>query len=129
MVAARLGLPQLTFANKVVVEGGTVTIHRQTDYGYDEVTAAMPAVVSVVEKTNEPRYPSFKGIMAAKKAPLETLTLADLGIDGGEVGLGSAWSTVRDFAARPPKAAGTVVTDDGDGAAQLEAFLVGQKLV
>lgn len=129
MVAARLGLPQMTFANKVIVEGDTLTIHRQTDYGYDEVTSSLPAVVSVVEKTNEPRYPSFKNIMAAKKAPLETLSLADLGVAAGDVGLGSAWSQVVDFTARPPKPAGTVVTDDGDGAARIEAFLVDQKLV
>ena len=129
MVAARLGLPQLTFANKVTVDGATVVIHRQTDYGYDEVSASLPAIVSVVEKTNEPRYPSFKNIMAAKKAPLETLNLNDLGIAASEVGLGSAWSAVADFAARPPKPAGVVVADEGDGAAKIEEFLVTAKLV
>ena len=74
MVAERLGVAQLTFAQKVDVEGSTVTIQRATETGYDTVEAAMPAVVSVVEKINEPRYPSFKGIMAAKKKPVETLS-------------------------------------------------------
>ena len=71
----------------------------------------MPAVVSVVEKINEPRYPSFKGIMAAKKKPVETLGVSDIGLDAGSVGLGAAWSAVAEFAARPPKAAGTVVAE------------------
>ena len=129
MVAERLGLPQLTFAEKVDVAGGTVTVQRVTDYGYDTVEAALPALVSVVEKINEPRYPSFKGIMAAKKKPVATLTVADLGLSADEVGLAGAWSTSRDFAARPPKAAGTIVKDDGDGGHQLAEFLVTHKFV
>ena len=88
MVAERLGRPQLTFANKVDIDGDAISIQRQTDYGYDKVSASLPALVSVVEKINEPRYPSFKGIMAAKKKPVETLTLSDVGVDASEVGLG-----------------------------------------
>jgi len=129
MVAARLGLPQLTFANKVDVNGTAITVQRITDYGYDEVAATLPAVVSVVEKTNEPRYPSFKNIMAAKKAPMETLTLSDLGVDASLVGLGNSWSQVASFADRPAKPAGTIVTDDGNAAAQIEEFLVAQKFI
>jgi len=129
MVAARLGLPQLTFANKVDVDGSAIKIQRVTDYGYDEVSATLPAVVSVVEKTNEPRYPSFKNIMAAKKAPMESLTLGDLGVDVATVGLGNAWSNVASFADRPAKPAGTIVADDGTGAEQIEAFLVAQKFI
>ena len=129
MVAARLGLPQMTFANKVEISGSELTIHRVTDYGYDEVKSALPAAVSVVEKTNEPRYPSFKNIMAAKKAPMETLTLADLGLDAASVGLANAWSQVADFAERPAKAKGTVVADDGSGAEKIEEFLVAQKFI
>ena len=79
MLAERLGAPQLSFASKVEIDGQAIRIHRQTDYGYDMVEASLPAVVSVVEKINEPRYPSFKGIMAAKKKPVETLSLADAG--------------------------------------------------
>ena len=77
----------LTFANKVDIEGGTVKIRRQTDYGYDNVEGELPAVISVAEKINEPRFPSFKGIMAAKKKPIETLTTSDAGLSAGDVGL------------------------------------------
>lgn len=129
MVAERLGRPQLTFAGKVEVEGESVRIQRQTDDGYDAVEGALPAVVSVVEKINEPRYPSFKGIMAAKKKPVETLTLSDLGIDASEVGLGGSWSAVEAFAARPPRQAGTVVADEGDGGLKLAEFLSTQKFI
>ena len=129
MLAERLGWPQLTFAGKVEVDGETVRIQRQTEDGTQTVEAALPAVVSVVEKINEPRYPSFKGIMAAKKKPVETLSLADLAVDAGDVGLGGAWSQVEDFADRPPRQAGTVVKDEGDGAAQLAEFLAAQKFV
>ena len=75
--------------------------------------ASLPAVVSVVEKINEPRYPSFKGIMAAKKKPVATLSLADLGVEAGQVGLGAAWSAVASFESAPPRQAGTIVTDEG----------------
>jgi len=86
-------------------------------------------VVSVVEKINEPRYPTFKGIMAAKKKPVQTLTLADLSIDGGSVGLANAASWVEDFAKRPPRAAGVVVKDDGDGGAKAAGFLAERKFI
>ncbi len=129
MVAVRLGVAPLTFANKVEVDGGTVKIQRQTDYGYDEVEGATPAVISVVEKINEPRFPSFKGIMAAKKKPIETISAADAGVSGDEVGLGAARSTVVQFADRPPKSAGVKVEDAGDGGVKIADFLAEQKLV
>ena len=129
MVAEHLGLPQVTFAQKVEVDGTTVRIQRQTEYGYDTVEASLPAVVSVVEKINEPRYPSFKGIMAAKKKPVETLAVADAGLDAAKLGQSAAWSTVASFAARPPKAAGTVITDDGEGGVRIANFLAEQKFV
>ncbi len=129
MVAERLSLPQLTFAGKVEVDGGTVRIQRVTDYGYDEVEASTPALVSVVEKINEPRYPSFKGIMAAKKKPVEKLTLADAGIDPSQVGLAQAWSAVESFAARPPREKGTIVEDGGDGGAKIAEFLSTSKFI
>src|SRR6202000_839315 len=115
MVAERLGVPQLTLAGKVEVAGGEVTIRRVTDDGVATVTGALPAVVSVNEKINEPRYPTFKGIMAAKKKPVQTLTLADLGVEAGQVGLANAGTWVEDFAQRPPRAAGVQVKDEGDG--------------
>ncbi len=129
MVAERLGLPQLTYANKVEVTGGGITIQRQTEYGHDVVQAQLPAVVSVVEKINEPRYPTFKGIMAAKKKPIQTLGCADVGIETDQVGLGAAWSVVEDFADRPPRQQGTIVTDEGDGGVKLAEFLAAQKFI
>ena len=129
MLAERLGLPQLTFAKKVEVDGGTVRIHRLTEDGYQVVEATTPAVVSVVEKINEPRYPSFKGIMAAKKKPLSTLSATDAGIEAGQVGLSAAWSEVEDFAEAPPRQAGQVVKDEGDGGVKLAEFLASKKFV
>jgi electron transfer flavoprotein beta subunit len=129
MVAERLGLPQLTLAGKVDVDGSSVTVRRVTDDGYAVVTGSLPAVVSVVEKINEPRYPTFKGIMAAKKKPVETLTLADLAVDPGLVGLANAASWVEDFAAKPPRTAGTVVKDEGDGGSKAAAFLAERKFI
>jgi electron transfer flavoprotein beta subunit len=93
------------------------------------VQASLPAVISVVQKINEPRYPSFKGIMAAKKKPVETLSLADIGIDPGQVGLAGAATEVVSFAARPPRQAGTVVKDEGDGGVKAAEFLAAQKLI
>jgi len=129
MLAERLGVPQLTLASKVDIDGTAVTIRRVSDDGYDTVTGSMPAVVSVVEKINEPRYPSFKGIMAAKKKPVRTLSLAEAGIDPAEAGLASAATAVADFAARPPRAAGVMVTDEGDGGARAAAFLAERKFI
>jgi electron transfer flavoprotein beta subunit len=83
----------------------------------------------VVEKINEPRYPSFKGIMAAKKKPVETLSVADAGIDAAQVGGGASWTVVESFADRPAKAKGQVVTDDGNGGAAIAEYLVAQKLI
>ena len=131
LLAEYLGLPQLTLARKVTADpgGGTVTIERQTDNGYATVLGKLPVVVGVIEKINEPRYPSFKGIMAAKKKPMVTMTAADAGIDPGSAGLSGAHSEVDEAQPRPPKAAGQVVKDEGDGGAKLAAFLADQKLV
>jgi len=85
--------------------------------------------VSVVEKINEPRYPSFKGIMAAKKKPVETVGIADLGIEAAVVGQAAAWSAVANFAARPPKPAGTVIADEGDGGSKIASYLTEQKFI
>jgi len=129
MLAERLGAPQLTLAGKVDIDGTAVTIRRVTDEGYQVVSARLPAVVSVMEKINEPRYPSFKGIMAAKKKPVQTLSLAEAGIDPALVGLGNAATAVADFAARPPRQAGVVVKDEGDGGAKVAAFLAERKFI
>ena len=129
MLAERLGVPQLTLASKVDIDGDSVTVRRVTDDGYATVTGSLPAVLSVVEKINEPRYPSFKGIMAAKKKPVQALTLADLSIDPDTVGLAGSWTAVTDFAAKPPRAAGTIVKDEGDGGTKAAAFLAERKFI
>jgi electron transfer flavoprotein beta subunit len=129
MLAERLGVPQLSFASKVETDGTAITINRQADYGYDTVEATLPAVLSVVEKINEPRYPSFKGIMAAKKKPVETLSLADLELDAGSAGLAASATEVISFASRPPRQAGTIVTDEGDGGTQAAEFLAARKFI
>ncbi|MFF3669104.1 electron transfer flavoprotein subunit beta/FixA family protein [Microtetraspora malaysiensis] len=129
MLAERLGAPQLTLARKVEVNGSAIAIERITDYGYDKVEATLPAVVSVVEKINEPRYPSFKGIMAAKKKPVEALGIADASVDASAVGLAAAYSEVAEFAAAPPRAAGTIVKDEGDGGVKAADFLASKKFI
>jgi electron transfer flavoprotein beta subunit len=129
MLAERLGVPQLSYASKVQIDGDAITINRQADYGYDTVEATLPAVVSVVEKINEPRYPSFKGIMAAKKKPVQTMSVADIGLDASQVGLANAACEVLSFAKRPPRQAGTIVTDDGDGGGKAAEFLAGRKFI
>jgi electron transfer flavoprotein beta subunit len=129
MLAERLGIAALTGARKLVVDGQALTIERQTEVGYEVVTATAPAVVSVWDTINEPRYPSFKGIMAAKKKPVSTLSLADLGIDPAEVGSAGATSEVVAHQQRPPRAAGQKVVDDGQGGVALVQFLVSEKFV
>ncbi len=129
MLAELLGRPQLTHVRKLSVDGSTVTAERETDDGLFQLEASLPAVVSVTEKINEPRYPSFKGIMAAKKKPVTTLTLADAGIDPSEVGLGTAASSVSSAAPKPPRTAGERVSDEGDGGSKIAQYLVGQKII
>jgi electron transfer flavoprotein beta subunit len=129
MLAERLGLPQLTFASKVDIDGTSIKIQRLTDYGHDVVEATLPAVVSVVEKINEPRYPSFKGIMAAKKKPVAKLDAAAAGIDAALVGAGAATTAVVDATVRPPRSAGVKVKDEGNGGVALAEFLSAQKFI
>jgi electron transfer flavoprotein beta subunit len=127
VLAELLGYPQLTHAREVTIDGDTVKVTRETDEGLTYLEATMPAVLSVSEKINEPRYPSFKGIMAAKKKPVATLSVADLGV--GDVGLSAAWSSVVEAAPKPPREAGQRVEDEGDGGTKAAAYLVSQKLI
>ncbi|MGY1720756.1 electron transfer flavoprotein subunit beta/FixA family protein [Blastococcus sp. SYSU DS0753] len=129
LLAERLGIPQLSGARKVTIDGGTAKVERQTDGGYWALEAPLPAIISTWDTINEPRYPSFKGIMAAKKKPVETRTLADLGVDASTVGLANATTQVLDFAGRPPKGEGVKVPDEGDGAQKFVDFLASQKIV
>ena len=129
MLAERLGVPQLSFASRVEADEELIRIRRLADYGYDMVEASLPAVVSVVEKINEPRYPSFKGIMAAKKKLVEVLTLADLGLTGAEAGLAGSATEVTGFRKRPPRQAGTVTVDEGEGGIGAADFLTARKFI
>ncbi|MBU2667203.1 electron transfer flavoprotein subunit beta/FixA family protein [Actinoplanes bogorensis] len=124
MLAERLGIAALTGARKLTVDGARLTVERQTDEGYEVVTAPTPAVVSVWDTINEPRYPSFKGIMAAKKKPVRTVSIADLGLTPEE-----PTSAVLEFSPRPPRSAGTKVVDDGAGGTQLAGYLAAGKFV
>ena len=129
ILAERLGVPQVTLLSEVRVEDGAVTGRRDGDAASERLRASLPAVVSVTDLSGEARYPSFKGIMAAKKKPVEELDLSDLGIDAAEVGLAGAWTAVEDVTERPARTAGTVVKDEGEGGKQLAAFLAEQTFV
>lgn len=129
LLAEATGLPQLSGARRVTVEGSSVTIERVTDTGYDVVQASTPAVLSVVEKINDPRYPSFKGIMAAKSKKVTQLSIADLGLSADEVGLAAATTAVASFEVAPPRAAGVVVKDEGNGGAAIAEYLATKKLI
>jgi electron transfer flavoprotein beta subunit len=129
VIAEYLGLPQLTHLRKVTVEGGKVTGERETDDGVFTLEASLPAVVSVNEKINEPRFPSFKGIMAAKKKEVTTLTLAEIGVEADEVGVANAGSKVLSATPKPPKTAGEKVADEGEGGTKIAEYLVAQKII
>lgn len=129
MLAERLGLPQVTQVSQLEVSGSTVTGRRDSDIASETIEATLPALIGVTDQINEPRYPSFKGIMAAKKKPVETWSLSDLGLDASAVGLSSAWSTVDSFAQRPPREQGEIVKDEGDGGVKLAEFLSAKKFV
>ncbi|MFK4089040.1 electron transfer flavoprotein subunit beta/FixA family protein [Kribbella sp. NPDC020789] len=130
MVSERLGLPAVTLGSEVTVDGTSVKIRRDGDTASDTVEGTLPLVLSVSDQANEPRYPSFKGIMAAKKKPVETWSLADLELTPEQVGGSSAWTEVVEVTARPARTAGTIVTDeDGSGAGQLVEFLSTHKFL
>ncbi|MCD4534468.1 electron transfer flavoprotein subunit beta/FixA family protein [Nocardioides sp. cx-169] len=130
MLAERLNLPQVTFASVIETQGDQVRIKRDGDTATEVIGGTMPLVLSVTDQTGEARYPSFKGIMAAKKKPLDTWSLGDLGVDSGEVGLSVAWTEVEDTTERPPRTAGEIVKDeDGSGATALTDFLAAKKFI
>jgi electron transfer flavoprotein beta subunit len=129
MVADRLGMPAVVNAAALRTDGSTVTAERDTDDATEEVVAPLPALVSVTDRSGEARYPSFKGIVAAKKKPVDTWSLADLGIAADRVGTGGAATQVLSVRPSPPREAGTVITDEGDAAARLADFLAANKLL
>ncbi|MBL3668092.1 electron transfer flavoprotein subunit beta/FixA family protein [Streptomyces sp. M2CJ-2] len=129
LLAERLGVPQVTLLSEVSVEGGTVKGRRDGDAASEQLEASLPAVVSVTDQSGEARYPSFKGIMAAKKKPVQSWDLSDLGLETEEVGLEGAYTVVDSATERPARTAGTVVKDEGEGGKQLAAFLAERKFV
>ncbi|MFJ6410604.1 electron transfer flavoprotein subunit beta/FixA family protein [Streptomyces hydrogenans] len=132
ILAERLGVPQVTLLSEVKVEGGpngTVIGRRDGDTASEQLEASLPAVVSVTDQSGEARYPSFKGIMAAKKKPVEELELDDLDIDADEVGLAGSWTAVNSADERPARTAGTIVKDEGEGGKQLAEYLASQKFI
>jgi len=130
MLAERLGLPQVTLASVIETQGDQVRIKRDGDTATEVIGGTMPLVLSVTDQSGEARYPSFKGIMAAKKKPMETWSLGDIGVEADQVGLSVAWSEVEDTTARPPRTAGEIVTDeDGSGATALTEFLASKKFI
>ncbi len=130
MLAERLGLPQVTLGSRIERKENQLAVQRDGDTATEVVIGSMPLVASVTDQSGEARYPSFKGIMAAKKKPLETYSLGDLGVDAGEVGLSVAWSAVEETTERPPRTAGEIVKDeDGSGATALVGFLASKKFI
>ena len=132
MVAERLGIPQLSFVTEFTLgtaDESTVSARREGDGVIERLEAAVPAVVSVTDQSGEPRYPSFKGIMAAKKKPVTTWSLADLDLDPAVVGRSGSVTSVQQITRRPARQAGRLVPDEGDGGRQLAGFLASEKLI
>jgi electron transfer flavoprotein beta subunit len=130
MLAERLDLPQVTLGSVIESQGKEFRIKRDGDTSTEVIGATAPLVLSVTDQSGEARYPSFKGIMAAKKKPLETWSLSDIGVDASQVGLDAAWTAVEETEERPPRTAGEVVTDeDGSGATALVEFLASKKFI
>ncbi len=128
-LATELELPQLTLATEVVVTDGTVQVRRDLDHATEVLRAALPALVSVTDQANEPRYPAFAGIMAARKKHVDTIDLADLGIDPASVGAPGARTEVLSAAERPPREDRVLLTDEGEAGVRLAEYLVEHKLV
>ena len=126
-IAELLGLPSITFAKHVEVNGGALAVRRQTEAGFDEVECPLPALISVTAGVVEPRYPSFKGIMAAKSKPVETVTAADLGVT--PVGWDAAGQTIANVTKAEARKAGEIIEDDGEGYAKIVAFLENLKVI
>ena len=130
MLAERLDLPQVTLGSVIESQGKEFRIKRDGDTSTEVIGATAPLVLSVTDQSGEARYPSFKGIMAAKKKPMETWSLSDIGVDAGEVGLDAAWTAVENTEERPPRTQGEIVTDeDGSGAKALVEFLASKKFI
>lgn len=128
-IAELLDMAAVTFAKKIDVSDTSVKVERQTEAGYDEVEASLPCVVSVTAGVVEPRYPSFKGIMAAKKKPVDELTAADLGLSADQVGWSGARQEITEVSAAEARQAGEIVEDEGDAHERIVAFLEQLKVI
>jgi electron transfer flavoprotein beta subunit len=128
-IAEVMGLPSVTFAKEVAIADGMVSVKRQTEAGYDEVTCPLPCLVSVTAGVVEPRYPSFKGIMAAKSKPVDQVGVADLGIDASAVGWAGGGQEIIEIAPAPAREAGEVIEDDGESFGRIVAFLEELKVI
>jgi electron transfer flavoprotein beta subunit len=128
-VADRLRRPMISQVAQLKLDGGTATGKRQTEFGYDVIAVPLPAVVAVSDAINEPRYPSLKGIMGAKSKPTETLSLADLRLEGQRVGEAGSRTTVLAMAPPPPKGGQVKIEDDGSAAEKIVDFLAERKLL
>jgi electron transfer flavoprotein beta subunit len=128
-IAQILGIPPLTFAKEIAVDGDRVTIKRQSEAGFDVVEAALPALVACSSGINEPRYPQLKGIMAAKKKEIKVYTAADLGLSPEQVGEKGAREKVLTLGRPPQRQAGKAVTDEGEGGKQIADFLAEIKVI
>jgi electron transfer flavoprotein beta subunit len=128
-VAERLQRPVVSQAAELSLQDGTMSVKRQTEFGYDVIEAALPAVVAVSDAINEPRYPSLKGIMGAKKKPFDTVSLAELGIDPGEAGEAGSKTQVLALSAPPSRGDARKIEDDGNAAQAIVDFLAEKRLV
>ena len=128
-VSDRLRRPMVSQVAELTADGDAVTGKRQTEFGYDVIAAPLPAVVAVSDAINEPRYPSLKGIMGAKSKPQEVVSLADLGVDPGEVGEAGSRTTVRAVAPPPAKSDQVKIEDDGSGAEKIVDYLAERRLI
>lgn len=128
-IAAVLGLPSVTFAKAITVDGESVKVERQTESGFDEVTCPLPALVSVTAGVVEPRYPSFKGIMAAKSKPVDQVTVSDLGLSNDVVGWAGAGQVIVDVVEAEAREAGEIIEDDGEAFTRIVSFLSDLKVI
>jgi electron transfer flavoprotein beta subunit len=128
-VADRLRMPVISQISELEVANGTATAKRQTEFGYDTIAAPLPAVLAVADSLNEPRYPSLKGIMGAKKKPQETKGLADIGVDPSAAGEAGSRTTVLALSDPPSRGDTIKIEDDGTGAQKIFDFLVERKLI
>src|SRR5262249_53070817 len=128
-VAERLQRPVVSQAAELTVDSVSLRVKRQTEYGYDTIEAPLPAVVAVSDAINEPRYPSLKGIMGAKKKQQDVLSLADLGVDAADVGETGSRTTVLSLGTPPARGDAKKIEDDGNAAQAIVDFLAEQRLI